>query len=457
MSDWREREALWRYRLIADALSPEITPAERGRRVRALAAARHPHPAGEQRRVARSTLDEWIRAYRRGGFGALKPAERLVGPRTPLAVLAEAEALRREVPERTGALIAEILARRHGAHAVPSARTVTRHLARQGLTRARLLGHERAHGRFEATRANEMWTADVLHGPRVAGAVAKLYGAIDDHARFVVGARFMAAETTLALEGLLRDALLARGLPERLYVDNGPGFNSSALERACAVLGIRLIHSAPRRPQGRGKIERLFRTIREGFLIEAARRPLADLDELNRLLAAWLAQVYHRRVHSETGESPAARYRQVAPRYPDPERLREALLWTERRTVTKTATVSLLGNAYEVDARLVGRRVELAYDPFDLERIEVRASGRAFGLAIPHRIARHVHPAAAPAAPTHAPAPATGIDYLGLLEAAHEAELRRQIAYRDLEPPAAAGAGARDDGATDDDRQEPTP
>lgn len=431
MSDWREREALWRYGLIQEALDAQITPRERGAIVRALAARAHPHPAGEARRVARSTLDERIRAYRRGGFGALRPAERLVHPRTPLATLEEAAALRREAPERTGALIAQILARRYGPGA-PSARTVTRHLARQGLTRERLIGPERAFGRFEAERPNEMWTADVLHGPLVGGRRALLFGILDDRSRFVVGARFRLAETSLALEGVLRSAFQSRGLPDRLYVDNGAPFAAGPLERACAVLRIRLIHSAPRRPQGRGRVERLFRTIREGFLVEAARRPLVSLAELDRLLGAWLGQVYHRRVHSETGVSPLARYRDVSPRYPDPEALRQAFLWRAERTVARTATVSLLGNAYEVDAALVGRRIELLYDPFDLTRIEVRHRGRDLGLAVPHRVGRHVHPAARAEAP-EAPPPATGIDYLAMLEDAQEAELRRQIAHRDLE------------------------
>lgn len=430
MSDWREREALWRYGLIQEALDPDITPRERGRIVRALATRAHPHPAGGARRVARSTLDEWIRAYRRGGFGALTPAARLVHPRTPLAMLEEAAALRREAPERTGALIAQILRRRYGPEA-PSARTVTRHLHRQGLARERLLGPERAFGRFEAERPNEMWTADVLHGPPLQGRRALLFAILDDHSRFVVGARFRLAETSLALEEVLRAAFQSRGLPGRLYVDNGAPFAAAALERCCAVLGIRLIHSAPGRPQGRGKIERLFRTIREGFLHEAARRRLQSLEELDRLLAAWLGQVYHRRVHSETQMSPLARYREVAPRYPEPEQLREAFLWRVERTVGKTATVALLGNVYEVKGALVGRRVDLLYDPFDLTRIEVRQGGRELGLAVPHAIGRHVHPAAQAETPT-TPAPATGIDYLALIAGDEEAELRRQIAYRDL-------------------------
>ncbi len=434
--DWREQEALFRYSLIREAASERLSPRERGALVRALAGRPVQHRSGELRSPARSTLDQWIRAYRRGGFEALKPAERAPGPRTPAPLLEQAAALRRELPARTGGQIAEILGRLHGERA-PSARTVERYLRRQGLSRTRLQGRERAFGRFEASSPNELWVSDVLHGPLVGGRRAYLFCVLDDHSRFVVSARFASAETTLALEGVLRTAFLALGLPDRLYVDNGSPFVSAQLQRICAVLGIRLVHSAPGRPQGRGKLERFFRTVREHFLVELAGRQPASLDELNRLFLAWLHQAYHRRVHTETGETPLVRYTAQAPRRADagddPELLRQAFLWRERRTVAKTATVSLHGNRYEVDDALVGCRVELLYDPFDLERIEVRYQERPFGLAVPHTIGRHAHPQAArePAEPE--PPPPTGIDYLRLLEHEHEQDLRRQINYRDLE------------------------
>ena len=183
-----------------------------------------------------------------------------------------------------------------------------------------------------------------------------------------------------------------------------------------------------------------MRTVRDHFLVELARRELASLDELNRLFRAWLQQAYHTRPHSETKQTPLERYTASAPRRADagdePELLRQAFLWQEQRSVAKTATVSLHGNRYEVDAALVGCRVELLYDPFDLERIEVRYQGRPFGLAVAHTIGRHAHPQAArePAEPDPPP-PTTGIDYLRLLETEHERSLRRRINYRDLDPP----------------------
>ena len=157
-----------------------------------------------------------------------------------------------------------------------------------------------------------------------------------------------------------------------------------------------------------------------------------DLAELNRLFAAWVETVYHRTVHSETGQTPLARWSAGGPvALPAPEALTEAFLWEEHRRVTKTATVSLHGNSYEVDPALVGRKVELVFDPFDLTRIEVRLAGAPMGLAIPHHIGRHSHPKAKPETPTAPPKP-TGIDYARLIETAHAAELARGVNYAAL-------------------------
>jgi len=177
-------------------------------------------------------------------------------------------------------------------------------------------------------------------------------------------------------------------------------------------------------------VERFFRTVREQFLVEVAHSEVPSLEVLEERFVAWVEQSYHRRAHSETGEMPIERFSRLAkPRYPSQELLREAFLFSETRTVTKLATVSLFGNAYELDAALVGRKIELVFDPFDLEKVAVRYMGRDFGLAVPQKIGRHSHPMAKPKAEA---GPPTGIDYLGLLEARHKAELGRLIGYRDM-------------------------
>ncbi len=194
------------------------------------------------------------------------------------------------------------------------------------------------------------------------------------------------------------------------------------------------MHSRPGQPEGRGKIERFFRTVRDQFLVEiGSGRELADLVQLNTLFTAWVETVYHRRVHSETGQAPLERWsRRRRCRCRTPAQLREAFLWSESRTVTKTATVGLHGNTYEVDAALAGRKVELVYDPFDLTSIEVRWHGRPMGTRGPAQD-RPAHPPKARPDESTAPPPATtGIDYLRLVEAQHTAELAERVQYSQL-------------------------
>ena len=187
------------------------------------------------------------------------------------------------------------------------------------------------------------------------------------------------------------------------------------------MLGIRLVHSAPYSPEGRGKQERLNRYIREAFLAEATHHGTDSIEALNDLFAAWAERVANRRQHAETGQAPIGRFEAGGPhRQADPGLLREAFRWSVTRKVTRTATVPLEGNSYAVDPALTGRRVELRYDPEDLTRIDVFLDGRPAGTATPFITRRHVHRAVPQAA---RPEPAlTGIDYLGLVATAHDEE-----------------------------------
>jgi putative transposase len=171
--------------------------------------------------------------------------------------------------------------------------------------------------------------------------------------------------------------------------------------------------------------------VRDQFLVEVDPEQIETLQELNEAFAAWVETVYHRRVHSETGQSPLERFAAGGTaKLPSPAQLHEAFLWSETRTVTKTATVSLHSNLYEVDAALVGRKVELVFDPFDLTDIEVRFATRPMGKAVPVRIGRHAHPHARPEAAEATPS--TGINYLRLIQSRQEADWQSRISYADL-------------------------
>ena len=420
MDDRHRDVALFRYSLIREAAGPALTKAERGALVRALAARDHTGPNGERVRVSRNTLDRWIRSWRAGGFEALVPVARSAEPATPAAVLDLAVKLKREAPGRTAAQVTAVIAAAEGW--APSERTIQRLFARLGLNTRPDGTPPEAFGRFEAAAANDRWTGDALHGPPVGGQKAYLFAFIDDHSRALTGYRWGHSEDTVRLEAALRHGLGARGIPRSVYVDNGSAFVAAPLLRACAVLGIRLVHSRPGRPEGRGKIERFFRTVRDQFLVEVEARGVADLIEMNRLFGAWVETAYHRRVHSETKATPLERFVAGGPFViPTPAQLHEAFLWSEHRTVTKTATISLHGNTFEVDAVLVGRRVECVFDPFDLTTINIRYQGRPMGAGVARVIGRHTHPMARP--DTVPVPPGTGIDYLALLAERHAAEL----------------------------------
>ena len=448
MVDRAQKIGLFRYQLAREVVDESLSPRERGLLVRSLAAREHLGPDGRWVRVSRTTVDRWARAYRAGGFDALVPRPRRMPNKTPERLLELACALRKEQPARTTAQIHRIIVQTKGSS--PSARTIQRHFAAVGLPwKGGQIG--RALGRFEAEQRNELWTGDALHGPLIDGRRSYLFCFLDDHSRLLAGYRWAAREDVLNASWGLRAGMAARGRPRAVYVDNGSPFVSGQLLRACAVLGIRLIHSRPGRPEGRGKIERVFRTIREQVLGELEDHPPASLEELNRSFQAWVESVYHQREHSQTGQTPLERFLALgAPPVVSELALSEAFRWSEARSVSRTGTVSMHGNIYEVDPGLAGRRVELVFDPFELAEIEVRVDGRHAGLAVPLNIKRHVHPRAQPPAE---PSPPTGIDYLGLIRQRREQELRKRIDYRNLPGGPQPSGGAEDD---QDDSKEQT-
>jgi putative transposase len=437
---------LFRYQLICPALDAGLSTKARGRLVRQIAAGEHLDPFGARVRYSRDTLDRWIRRYRAGGFVELIPSPRASTPRTDDATLDMAAALKRENPARTAAQVQRIL--RAAAGWSPSESTLLRHFHRLELIGPTAGDTPVVFGRFEAENPNDRWTGDALHGPKIGGRKTYLFAFLDDHSRLITGYRFGFAEDTVRLGVALEPALACRGVPASVYVDNGSAFVDAWLLRACAKLGIRLVHSTPHRPQGRGKIERFFRTVREQFLVEVTDTTAQELAaagtdhrtallELNRLLTGWIETEYHRRTHTETGQPPLDRWDTGwsrlgrTPAMPTADDLTEAFLWSEYRTVTKTATVSLHGNTFQVDQTLVGRKVELVFSPFDMETVEVRYQNKSHGKALPHHITRHVHPKARPEVSEQPSLAATGIDYLELTAHTHHEQVSadRRIGY----------------------------
>jgi hypothetical protein len=230
--------------------------------------------------------------------------------------------------------------------------------------------------RFAFERAGQLWSSDVMHGPGVMidGVRRKSYliAFIDDASRVIPYAAFAFSESTRAFLPIYKQALLRRGLSERLYVDNGANYRSRHLSIVCAKLGVALIHARPYRPQGKGKIERFFRTVRSQLLTRLTADDTKSLEAINRRLWAWIEGEYHHAPHRGLdGKTPLERWAKCgeAVHFVEPGLdLDDLFLFEAVRKVQKDRTVSLDGTVYEVDAALIGEKVTLRYDPHTAKR-----------------------------------------------------------------------------------------
>jgi putative transposase len=397
-SDRRQNIALFRYGLIADLLQPSPDDKGLNARLAAKAALDYTIPGSTRTRVAAETLRDWLKAYRRGGFDALLPKERAdrgLARALPAAAVEALLAAKEGNPKLSVQLV--IREARKCAEVPPElplpSSTVHRLLARHGLMdRPKDDPGDQDRRRFAFAQAGQMWMSDVMHGPSVlVGDRTKrktyLIAFIDDATRVVPYAAFALSENTATFLPVLQQAIARRGLPQRLYVDNGANYRSAHLALVCAKLGIALIHARPYRPQGKGKIERWFKTVRAQFLTRLDAADTASLTALNRRLAAWIEGEYHHTPHRGlAGLTPLEQWAQSAEgvRFPEPTLdLDDLFLFEAKRKVQKDRTVSLNGVVYEVDAALVGETVLLRFDPAaPPERpVQVCHQGRPSGLA----------------------------------------------------------------------------
>jgi putative transposase len=442
--DRRTEIALFRYTLILPMLRGEYEPRGKDRLRRQIATGHYDIPYSTRRTVSVPTLARWERHYRKNGFEGLKPNSRgdrglprTISPET----LDRAEALKREQPLRSSRSIVQMLSM-DTTQPIPEAsispRTLRRQLARRDATTAQLLGKRRPkpYRRFERAHFGDLWQGDAMHGPKLPDPAHPdqerqvfLFAFLDDYTRLIPHAQFYWNEQLPRMEDCFQRAILRYGLPLAIYVDQGKVYTAKQFDTICATLGVQRILGTPYYPEGRGKIERFFQFVQSDFLPELAHSSVTTLPQLNESLLAWLEVVYHRKLHTETGQAPLERYRQDnAPttRPADPTQLRQAFMHHQQRTVTTTATFSFQGNRYRVAAYLRRQKVELRYDPFDLSRIEVWFQNTFLQLAEPDRLVTAIHPDVEPD-PLPTPPPDTGLDYLALLRTERERLLQQQL------------------------------
>jgi putative transposase len=420
-----EEIALFRYALIASLVIETLPRGELSRRAEAIASRQYEIPGSERTSVSVDTLLNWAVRYRNGGVEALAPRSRRDRGKsraiTPqLADLIER--LKRENPHRTGTTLLRELALSSGRNDPSvSASTLYRFLKQRGLTEKQLLAPP-PFKKFEAEHSNAMWQSDMLHGPYVQRAgggkiQAFLHAIIDDASRLIPHAQFYTSQGLDACLDCLRQAIAARGRPVKLYMDNAKIYRGQQLARIAAGIGILVVHTPPYQPEGRGKIERFFRTAREQFVANLDRKQILSLEALNDRLWAWIDGVYHHSVHSSLGTTPLVRWQrdiEHVHQVPPSTDLRRLFFHRLKRAVRRDCTFLLEKRFYEAPPHLAGETIEIRFDPLDTTTVEIYFQGN------PQGVARVVDPvfngqvlSSKPAAPD-SPEP-TGINFIELL------------------------------------------
>jgi len=326
------------------------------------------------------TLESWHCAYMRGGIDALKPhprgdkgGSRRINEELGAKIIEK----KKLYPKAPNTVIYEFLVKNGVIDPVQiSISTLYRYLKVQ-LSKAPSTTdeEEKEMKRFSHEYINQLWQTDVMYGPYIKDGKkrrqAYLFAYIDDAARLITHAQFYFSQNFDSLRDSFKQAVLKRGLPTMIYTDNGKIYRSQQFELICADLGCSLIHSKPYEPNGRGKVERFFLTVRKRFLSTIDTDSIKDLDDLNRRLFKWLDEDYHKKPHSSLNSlTPLDFFMNQIDKIKlcsDPKSLDEKFLLRRRRKVSHDGTFSIDNILYETKTKFAGMYVEVRYEPAWLE------------------------------------------------------------------------------------------
>ena len=374
--DDKQAIALWRLGVLGPLTSARLEHGDRRRFFTEAASRVHEQPDGTRVEISPRTIEDWYYAWRHGGFRALFPEDREDCGKSraiPAEVAEHILRAKRERPRRSIRRIIRMLERAGIVRTGELARsTVHRLLAAHGVSSRPLRGPGTERRSFLPEHAGDLWVGDALHGPPAItpdGKVRKAYllSQIDGATRYVVHSYFAFSEGAWCQEHGVKQAIAKHGLPRTYYVDLGSAYIADSLVLICAELGIRLLHTGVQDCEAKGVIERWHRTWREEVGDELPEHPLPIAD-LNAKHWAWLSAEYHTRKHDTTGRPPREHWLSEVEHLrlvPLHKNLDEVFLHRERRHVRKDGTVRFRGRLLEVRSELVGREVELRFDPGD--------------------------------------------------------------------------------------------
>ena len=383
----------------------DLEPEERSRKIDELSTQTLAIPFSRKKTLSRSVIYQWLKDYAESHDPGQVLVSQERSDRDSFRRLSQAQknALaiwREQNPYRSAAeLREELMAHPQTSQdPIPSESTIVRFLRSRQLDRKRLLqrGTVKAKIRlsYESpypqwlwladTKGPNLWVVDPEHPGKTR--LAKPIVLMDDNARFVVAACYVFEDNEVLIMQLFRGAIASYGIPNSLYVDRGSPYMGQSLQRAATLLGCKIIHTKPRDASAKGKVERIMRSFYERLETELIlRQPPPTLEEANEYLAAFMSQDYHRRVHSETGQTPEERFFHFPPKYRrfvSQEVLTLVFLPCSRSKVSKTGLIHLNKQEYLVpDAILYKQWVEVRYDLLNPTKVYVWWRDRYYGEA----------------------------------------------------------------------------
>jgi transposase InsO family protein len=365
----REAVALFRYGLIAPILNKHC---DRKEYLQEVCAQKYTVPYYGLKEFSMSTVERWLSEYRRYGFDELKPKARKDKGHTRALAADEQDTVlefRRNNMHLSMASFYELAVKR----GLFEPQNVSYQSVSRLLRNNKVLKMDKdpvvQRKRFAYDTVNTLWQGDMSVGPYLTIGRRKcrtyLFAFIDDCSRLVPYAQFFFTENFEPMKTVLKEAMLRRGQPRMLYVDNGKVYCTNTLHLACAKLGISLIHTKPYDPEAKGKIERFFGTVRRCFYPLLVNEPINDIEELNKRFWEWLDNDYHRKVHSGIGSTPLDMYMAQIDRVrhiSDPVAL-DFIFWHRlTRKVRNDGTITINNKLFQVPLRYVGLRIEVRYD-----------------------------------------------------------------------------------------------
>lgn len=368
--------ALWRYGIISPLLHRDANDAQLCEMLTVVSQSRYIHPHdGRWVTISAEAIRKWLYRFNHGGLDALCDRQRSdKGIRNVPAPIADAMLELRRAHQRwtLALLLKELVACKLWDETRPSRSTLYRFARDNNLMRDPHLVAAEPVRPFEFDKFGHMWTADFMHGPKLYAGKKKrksyLHVIIDDCSRYVVSGRFYPSESTQSLIVELMTAVRRYGIAQRLYTDNGSAYNSRHLKIVCANLSMQQPHTPARRPQGRSKVERFFRTVREQFL---AKKKYKTFDAINTAFIQYLND-YHHRIHSTLECSPMQKrlsVGSVCKQVPEVADIESLFRLKRRCRVYNDQTIRLHKHAFEMPGCLPGSRITVYYMPWDLGRV----------------------------------------------------------------------------------------